>query len=217
MRNPGRHSAAFTLFEVILALLILALLSGAVYSIANAALNATRSTMDEQAATRRLQSFIRVTRDTFLNLPADAQLVYRIGKSDGGSPVPELVFRETAGAFGIPSLGGGSLVLAARPRADGTRTLSILRIPGDLTDRQAADLMSRGPWVPLLPRVERVKWTFFQGGVWREEWAEGAGRPQAVRLQMEGADLGGRPVDLSFWIPPVQPAPPAAAPQETPR
>jgi len=95
MRKNRARIAAFTLFEVILALMILGLLSGAVYSITVAALESTKATLVEQAGSRRLEAFVRITRDAFLNLPAEAELFLRFGKSSGGAQVPELVFSET--------------------------------------------------------------------------------------------------------------------------
>ncbi len=201
----------FTLFEVILALGLLALLTGAVYSISSAALDASRSTLDEQFAVRRLESFLRVTREAFLNLPREGSVFLRMTSSASGAPVPEMVFREAAGVFGISSLGGGSLILAARPRADGSRSFSMLRVPANMQGAELSRYSVDGPWVALLPGVERVKWTFFVNGEWREEWPEGAGRPLAVRLEMECRDVPGYPVDAQFWIPPLAAAPPPQA------
>jgi len=188
-----------------MALMILGLLSGAVYQIAAAALETTRAVIAEQTGARRLDAFLRITRDAFLNMPSDSQIFLRIGKSSSGAPVPELVFVETSGAFGVSSLGTGSLILAARPQADGTRVFSILRVPGDLQGTDLERLLSQGPWVGLLPGVERVSWLFFNAGEWVEEWPEGVGRPQSVRLLFEYIDLPGAKLDLQFWIPPVVP------------
>lgn len=214
MRRQTLTSRAFTLIEVILALGILALLTGAIYSISSAALDASKATLDEQFAVRRLESFLRVTRDAFLNLPREGSVQLRITRSSGGAPVPELVFQEAAGLFGIPSLGGGSLILAARPRADGSRTFSLLRVPKGIQGTELERLSSGNNWIPLLPRVEKVKWTFLANGEWKEEWPEGSGRPLAVRLQMDYLELPGIPVDSQFWIPALgqapQPAPPPA-------
>ena len=235
MRKKRTRIAAFTLFEVILALMILGLLSGAVYSITVAALESTKATLVEQAGSRRLEAFTRITRDAFLNLPAEAKLFLRFGKSSSGAPVPELVFSETTGTFGVASLGGGSLILSARPRADGTRVFSILRVPADLQGSDYDRLMEKGAWIPLLPGVEKVKWSFWRQGEWVEEWPEGRGRadgvvtrqgewvaewpegserPASVRLSFEYIDLPGSVIDLQFWIPPL--APPQAAPSESP-
>ena len=214
MRKRRASNKGFTLFEVILALMILGLLSGAVYSITAAALESTKATLTEQAASRRLEAFVRITRDAFLNLPADAKLFLRFGKASSGAPVPELVFSETTGTFGVSSLGGGSLILSARPRADGTRVFSILRVPADLQGIDYDRLMDQGAWIPLLPGVEKVSWLFWQQGEWVEEWPEGSTRPESVRLRFEYIDLPGSLIDLQFWIPPL--APPEVSPEKSP-
>jgi prepilin-type N-terminal cleavage/methylation domain-containing protein len=195
--------SGFTLFELIMALMILGLLSGAVYSISTAALETTKAVISEQAASRRLEAFLKVTRDSFSNLPADGKVFFRMAKSPAGSPVPELVFMETSGTFGVSSLGGGSLILAARPKADGTRAFSILRLPPNSQGIELERLRSQGAWVSLLPGVEKVKWLFFKTGEWVEEWEEGAERLRLVRLQFSYDKMPGSPIDVIFWIPPI--------------
>lgn len=216
MRIHRTVTRGFTLFEVILALMILGLLSGAVYSISSAALESTKATLAEQAGSRRLEAFARTTRDAFLNLPADAGLFLRMGKASSGAPVPELVFSETTGTFGVSSLGGGSLVLSARPRADGSRVFSILRVPANVQGADYDRLMSGGSWIPLLPGVEKVTWAFWRQGEWLEEWPEGSGRPESVRLKFEYNDLPGSLIDLQFWIPPLVPPQPPPQGSENP-
>jgi type II secretion system protein J len=212
MKISATRQNAFTLFEVILALMILGLLSGAVYTITTASLESTKATMDEQRGARRLEAFVRITRDAFLNLPSDARVFLRIAKSSTGAPVPELVFAETSGTFGLASLGGGSMILSARPRADGTRVFSILRVPGNVEGMEYDRFLEQGGWIPLLPGVEKVAWTFFNQGEWVEEWPEGSPRPTLVRLQFEYNDLPGSVIDLQFWVPPV--VPPEQAPAD---
>jgi len=207
------RQAGFTLFEVIMALMILGLLSGAVYSISSAALEASKSVITEQTSARQLEAFLRITREAFLNLPADANLSLRISKSASGAPVPELVFAETSGIFGVPSLGGGSLILAARPRADGSRTFSILRVPSEIDASAMERLVMKGDWISLLPGVSRVAWFFFNGNEWVEEWPQGAGRPQLVRLQFSYNPMAETLIDVQFWIPPL--APPQAPPEQS--
>ena len=187
MRKRRASIQGFTLFEVILALMILGLLSGAVYSITAAALESTKATLTEQAASRRLEAFVRITRDAFLNLPADGKLFLRFGKAS---------------------------ILSARPRADGTRVFSILRVPADLQGIDYDRLMDQGAWIPLLRGVEKVSWLFRQQGQWVEEWPEGGGRPESIRLRFDYIDLPGRVIDLQFWIPPL--AVPEARPQTSP-
>ena len=218
--HPSSFSSAFTLFEVILSLLILALLTGAVYSITSAATETSKATMDEQVSVRRMEAFLKVTRDAFLSLPREGKVQLRFSKSATGSPVPEVVFEEAAGLFGIPSLGGGSLILAARPRADGSRTMSLLRVPKDLQGTELENFKAGNSWVALLPRVEKVKWSFFANGEWKDEWLPGNGRPLTARLEMEYLDMAGSKIDCQFWIPPLSAAaqgqPPAPKPKPSP-
>lgn len=210
--------SGFTLFEVILALLILGLISGAVYSISSASLEATKAVLSGQAGVRRLEAFLHVTRDAFLNLPADGKVFLRMSKSTTGAPVPELVFEEVSGVFGVSTLGTGSLVLAARPKADGSRTFSMLVVPGTLSGTEKERFLSQGPWIPLLPKVERVVWTFYSAGEWKEEWPEGSPRPESIRLRFAYLEMPGSPIDIQFWIPrllpvaPNTPPPPQAMP-----
>ncbi len=215
MIRKSNHITGFTLFEVILALMILGLISGAVYSISSAAMEATKATISAQAGCRRLEAFLKVSRDAFLAIPADGQVFLRIAKSNRGAPVPEIVFREATGVFGIPSLGGGELVLGARPRSDGSRAFALLRVPGGLEGSEAERFLASGPWISILPGIERVVWSFYEAGEWKEEWPEGSARPKAVRLQFDYRELPGSPIDVQFWVPPL--AAPQVAPPSSPQ
>lgn len=208
------RDAGFTLFEVIMALMILGLLSGAVYSITSAALQSSQATITEQAGCRRVEAFARVLRDAFLNLPRDARVFLKMGKSSSGAPVQEMIFAETSGTFGVASVAGGSLILSDRPKSDGTRTFSILRVPAKMQGNDYDRMMAEGPWIPILPGVEKIAWSFFRQGKWQETWADGAGRPEAVRLSFDYRDLPGTTLDFQFWVPPLA-QPPAPSNQQT--
>lgn len=197
-----RRRQAFTLFEVVLALGIMMLLSGAIFLITTSALEATKITREEQRLSQRLDAFLRVTRDTFLGLEAKGRVYLRFEKTSLTAPMVELVLEQTAGAFGVASLGGGSLVLAALPQADGSRTFALRLLPkNDGTGRPQDDI----PWTPLFPGVERVKWSFFANGDWTDEWEPAQGRPELARLTFECRELAGPPVEAIFWIPPLSP------------
>jgi len=199
--NPFRKKrpGGFTLLEVILSMGILALLSASVYAIVSASIGSSRTAMEQQLAVRRLDSFLRVTRDTFLNLPPQSTVSYEVGKSAGGQPEPRLLLTKVQGILGMPSLAGGKAVLAARPRSDGTRTITLLRIPPHATKQeQEAALSSKG--IPLLPKIRNPRWSFFQGGAWRQEWPTGSPRPELIMLE---GDLDGipDPVEAVFYVP----------------
>jgi hypothetical protein len=160
-----------------------------------------------------MEAFLKVTRDAFLSLPREGRVQLRFSKSASGAPVSEIIFEDVSGVFGVPSLAGGSLILAARPRADGSRTMCLLLVPRDLPGAELERLKSGNSWIPLLPRVERVKWSFFANGEWKDEWLVENGRPLTARLEMENRDMGGSKIDVQFWIPPLAAAPAAPSPK----
>jgi len=210
-----RKRGAFTLLEVVLSMGILALLAASVYAIVNSSIGASRAAMDEQLTLRRLDAFLRVTRDAFLNLPATGTVTLESGKSQGGEPEQRLVLGRAQGIFGLPSLAGGSLVLSSRPKADGTRTITLLRIPANASDREREQALA-APGIPLLPKVRKPRWSFFQEGNWKEEWPAGNARPSLVRLQMEVDELPDG-VESIFYLPTLVTQQPPATEQQPPK
>ena len=214
-RNAGE---AFTLLEVILSMAILALLAASVYAITSSSITAARTAMDQQLILRRLDAFLWVTRNAFLNLPGQGTVILEIGKGGGGEAEPRLILGNVQGLFGMPSLGGGSLMLASKARADGTRTISMVRIPARLSDRDL-EKAKNSPGIPLLPKVRMPRWYFMSGSnndgtaSWKEEWPAGSPRPTMVRLHLE-LDGIPEPVDAIFYLPPIAP-PQAITPAQT--
>jgi len=204
---------AFTLVEVVLAMGILALLATAVYAVTSSAIGASRSAMEQQLLLRRADAFLSVVRDALVNLPAEGSVSLEIGKSTSASAEPRLVIAKTRNLFGLPSLGGGSLVIAARPMADGSRVLTLLRLPPGVRDDQRDQILS-GRGVPLLPGVISPSWSFFSGGTWREEYSTGSPRPQLVRLKFQLRDVPD-PIESLFYLTPLQSAQ-GSSPQPTP-
>lgn len=210
--SGGRSGGGFTLFEVVMAMMILGLLAGAVYSLATAALETSKAVKAEHQAAARLDSFLRILRETFVNLPPEAAVSFNMEESGSGVPVPEVVFERAPGAFGFPSMGTASLVLSARPLSDGTREFALMLRQERNTPVPTRGDDSDGMWVPLFGGVENVMWKFKRGSdEWVEEWPSGAGRPRMVRLSFDYAGMPGRPVDMQFWVPAVEP-PPKTAP-----
>lgn len=215
LQNGSRNSpGGFTLLEVVLSMGILALLAGSIYAISNSAITASRTTMEQQLTLRRVDAFLRVTRDALLNLPAQATVSLEVARSPGGNPEPRLILGNVQGLFGVPSLGGGSLVLAARPRADGSRTITMLRIPAKASEREIATALA-APGTPLLPGVRKPRWSFLVGDSWKEEWPAGSPRPTLVKLQFEINGIAD-PVEAIFFIPPVTAPPAEASPSPAP-
>ena len=87
----------------------------------------------------------------------------------------------------------------------------MVRIPARLSDRELEAALT-APGVPLLPKVRKPRWAFFQGGEWKEEWPTGSPRPELVRLQLEIDEIPD-PIEAIFYVPPV--SEPQATPPET--
>ena len=187
---------------------ILTLLAASIYAIASSSIGASRTAMDQQLTLRRLDAFLRVTRSAFLHLPGQGLVSLEIARGKGGEPESRLILEKAQGLFGMPSLGGGSLVLASKPRSDGTRTISMSRVPSNLTDSEREQALA-SPGIPLLPKVRKPRWSFFQEGAWKEEWPKGSPRPTLVRLQLEIEEIPD-PVEVIFFVPPVVPPPEVA-------
>lgn len=187
---------------------ILALLAASIYAIASSSIGASRTAMEQQLTLRRLDAFLRVTRSAFINLPSQGTVFLDLVRGKGGEPEPRLTLGKVQGLFGMPSLGGGSLVLAAKPRPDGTRTICMIRVPSTLKDSELESLLSSSG-TPLLPKVRKPRWSFFADGVWKEEWPKGSPRPTLVRLQLEMEEIPD-PVEAIFFVPPVVPPPEVA-------
>lgn len=195
----------FTLLEVILSMGIVALLASSVYAIVNSTLGASRTAVAMQFATRRADSFRTAVRDTLLNLPPQGSVALEIGKGPSGDPEPRLLLDRVQGVFGMPSLAGGTAVLAARAKSDGTRTMTLYRVPAGSGATQDRETILRSGGIPLLPGLIKPRWSFYQDGAWREEYPPGNPRPIMVRLT---AELRGQPdpFDAVFYVPPVSAA-----------
>lgn len=204
----------FTLLEVVLSMGIVALLAASVYAIVSSTLGASRAAVEMQFGTRRVDAFRTAVRDTLLNLPPQGSVALEIGRGPAGDPEPRLLLDKVQGVLGMPSLAGGTAVLAARARSDGTRTMTFYRIPARSASMDRESVMrSRG--IALLPGLIKPRWSFYQDGAWHEEFPPGSPRPLLVRLT---ADLKGQsdPLDAVFYVPPVAGAGTTASPTPSP-
>lgn len=215
MKTFSRHAGcrAFTLFEMVVVVGIFILLAGGIYATVNAAMRATATLTDENLEAQRLNAFVTLLRRTFHNLPSTAKFSGGVRLQDG-NPVPEIVLRDAPGVFawGPDEEDDATVFLSARPRLGGGRELSLLQLPGSLTEIERRDAISGGKWLRLLPDLRSATWRFYNPSQqdWVEEWVEGAERPPLLELNLEL--LGeGTPRRYIFWLPAVKEYVPSAA------
>lgn len=201
-RGVVQKNSAFTLLEIVLAMTILALLAGAVYSISTAAIESTKEALIEQFTLRRLEGFLHLTRQAFLNLPANGSIYLNTDNASTNDGVPDLYFQNATGLFGLASLAGGRLLLSSRSANDGTRSFAILRVAKNVQGSDLATAYQSDNWVTLLPKIKNPRWSFFKDGAWFYEWPQGAGRPQLARLQIDLIGMNNR-IEAIFYIPPI--------------
>jgi len=206
-----RGCAGFTLFEMIVVIMIFVLMAGGIYATVTAAMQATATLSEENLRTQRLNALVGLLRRTFHNLPATAGISG--GVRAGGEGIPEIVLRDAPGVFAWGSGGpsAGAVVLAARPRLGGGREFSLLLLPSSLGEMERRDALDRGGWLRLVPDLRAARWRFFNPALqeWVEEWPEGVERPPLVELSLEllGEEI---PRSYVFWLPPVKDAAPDA-------
>jgi prepilin-type N-terminal cleavage/methylation domain-containing protein len=201
----GRRCAAFTLFEMVVVMVIFVLMAGGIYTAVQVAVRASATLAEENLRTQQVSAMVSLLRRTFHNLPATA--VVSGGVQAGSDGVVELVLADAPGIFawGIGGTSGGTAVLAARRQVGGARVLSLLMLPSNLSEMERREAVERGGWLPLLPDLRTVRWRFFNPDQqdWVEEWLPDTGRPPLVELSLVLLDEA-VPRTYVFWVPPVK-------------
>ncbi|MFZ4764743.1 MAG: prepilin-type N-terminal cleavage/methylation domain-containing protein [Roseimicrobium sp.] len=187
-----RHG--FTLLEIVMALTILALLSGMVFGIIRVSMNTATETRALQLENDAVSRFILLCRHTFQNLPSTAILTLTITEK-GTPPQQELTLSGVpeAFAFGVNPMSYKDSILGLRPDLTATNasetgaplyTLALSRediIPKDPNQPPgAASPSGEGAaapddqgryWMPLMSNVTSLSWRFLkEDDVWEEEW-----------------------------------------------
>jgi prepilin-type N-terminal cleavage/methylation domain-containing protein len=97
LRRTNARERGLTLLEVVVALAILALMSGAIYGIVSGAVESTATLALIQSEDRRVEAFLHRTRATFAHLPAGATLELKVLENE---PLrQELILRGVGDAF----------------------------------------------------------------------------------------------------------------------
>jgi prepilin-type N-terminal cleavage/methylation domain-containing protein len=205
LRAAHRVRAGFTLFEMIVVIMIFVLMAGGIYATVSAAVQASATLSEENLRNQRLNAFVSLLRRTLHNLPATARISGGVGTA--GEGLPQLVLRDAPGVFawGTGGPAAGTVVLAARPRLGGGREFSLLMLPSSLGEVERRDALDRGRWLRLVPDLRTARWRFFNPALqdWADDWPEEGGRPPLVELSLSllGEEI---PRSYVFWVPPVK-------------
>ena len=191
---------AFTLVEVLIAMVVFMLLVGGIFTVVAVSTTSAREITTTRLQGARIDSFQTLLRSIFLNLPPDARIDLRVRDAKGGPAVELLIF--PAPDFMDFSTGGSGegLSLAALPDGRGAYTVSMANYhtrEGEDREREIA----AATWIPLLPDVRSVKWRFGMPGqpVLQETWDANSGRPAFIVLNLTLSD--GVSPEFTFGVP----------------
>jgi len=190
----SRAKAGLTLFEVIIAMIVISLLTGTVFAIVASAVRATSEVETINKEADEVHAFASLLRKTFTSLPSDARV--RININDEGPPLLQTLRLDdvpTAFSFGskpasYEKLRIGMVIQSDEPSEDGSLlyTVGVTRtdILSDgvesgivVTDDDevllAPDENGRY-WLPLIRNVTSLTWRVYleDKKEWTEEWQE---------------------------------------------
>jgi uncharacterized membrane protein YgcG len=222
----GSAIKAFTLFEVTLAVAILALLTGVMLTMVEKTLETSALLEAEQQRLEQRQGIIDLLRITFRTLPNRTKMISRRVTDSSGNPEQQIVFANATDVLAWGSIDEvlhSSAILGAPSQVGGAVLLSIKRIlPPDLdntgtnTNSATIDYLSYIPdegasgdtaqWLPLLDKLKLVQWRFFDPRTmtWLDDWTDSASRPTLAELTIQYVEETD-PERYVFWLPPVTP------------
>lgn len=221
-RNRERRTAkGFSLLEVVIALTILAMITGTLFAIIRGSVKGASDIERTQRENDQINRFLELCRITFQTMPSSATLTLKQLDSSGMSSSQELSIAGVPTCFGFGAVPTSyeETVIGLRPdireptsedgspryllsitrkdiiAASADPTQSVVFTTGlDENPEYAADEQQR-TWMPLLRGVKMMKWRFFKDSSdeWLEEWSESKW-PDLIelQLQMDGRSLPSR-------------------------
>jgi len=206
MQISSQHSKGFTLLEVVLAVGIIALLSGSIVAISASTLSLTSTLINEQELRIQsdvVESHIRRNFSTILN---DSSIELTIGGSEsstGGTFVSSVsgtqALRITNPSVYFPLDGFDTLasetVLTTTLNEEGYLDLIQVYISNPNTSGES-DIFT----ITLLSNLKSISWHFFQPDIqdWVTEWTEQTNNPSQIRFSYQKLDE--TPENLFIWV-----------------
>jgi len=202
-----RSVRAFTLMEVVIALTILGMITGTLFSIIQGSVKGAAQIEQIQRENDAINRFLDLCRKTFTTLPSTATLELTLLDPNSPASGQELTISGSPNCFGfgINPISYKDTILGLRPDPNGaTDTNQALvsylclsredlipqtdsngmALRQETTGLTAPDDQGRY-WMPLLPDVVNLKWRFFKDAddTWLEEWNNDAW-PDLIEIQL---------------------------------
>ena len=206
----SRPTAAFTLIQVHISLLVLALLAGGIMMAVSTSTKVTAIIGQEQMKLARLDAFVRLCRQSFLNLPGSAEVEIRARQLGSRGDALDLLLLNAPGTFlvGSSASQGDNVALSALPDGSGTATIALkhFTIPKNRKNDPIVidQILAEPPWVKLIQNVEKISWRFMDpdtGEIFQNVKQQRT-RPQILVLDLQLAGQSSQ--SYQFWIPEIE-------------
>lgn len=219
-----KSHAAFTLIEVVVALILLSMITGTLFAIIQTSVRTAAHAEQEQREKDGINRLLDLLRKTFTTLPSTATLELTL-TDQNASDQQELLITGAPNTFGfgIKPISYSATTLGLRPDLQGRTdeagnllfSLSLSRtdlipqtddnqmaIGQELDGVLAQDEQGRH-WMPLLHNVSTLKWRFYKQSedVWHEEWSQSAW-PDLIEIQLVMRDRT-TPIRMVFSVPTI--------------
>jgi len=185
-RRATENSSGFTLVEVVLGVLILALLGGVLFTLVESTLGAAAQLSVRQGQTQEVNGLMEICRETFATLDGRAQFTAAVKPATGGGYVQELRIENGPLAFAWQGTGAekGTTTMAPRPQANGLLAFCLLHERSEPAADEGNQPPAKPKWFVLMRDLKKLEWRFFdsRASTWRKEWEEGVFRPSMVEL-----------------------------------
>jgi prepilin-type N-terminal cleavage/methylation domain-containing protein len=198
----SRRRGAFTLLEVMVAVMVMALVAIAIYRFVVVDLQSMKLSTEDTAQKGAVQALIAVLQEEFCNLsPAEPNAL--LGEAhkfnEKASDQVEWLTQAGNGLFTEAAAGPWKVTLMLRPQdKTNTYTLGLLR---QLPDNSSKE----DHWLPLLPNVDAIEIRYFDQrlNVWLEKWSDSQSRPSLVRVRIWRTDQT-TPYEVVIELPPTR-------------
>jgi len=232
--NPDKHThrsaiAGFSLFEIAVALTILGLISGAIFSILWQAGETASEIRELDRREEEVARFVHLLRETIEHLPEEGTLEM-VPAEETASGYPELKIGNSSTAFTFGEIVGSAeeCILSLRPGAttpegEPTFDLAISRAefaPEDTTGSGMALRVSEEDflqadeegryWMPLLTGITAASWAYWDEDqkTWLDEWTDDSKLPPLLAFSIDDT-YRPAPLRLVFEVPEQVSNPPA--------
>ena len=211
-RFSARLCRGISLLELVVALTIIAMLSGTVYAIISGSVRAAVHMQHVQIENDEVNRFIQVLRQAFQSLPSTATITLKTGDTSSGLQELTISGSPECFGFGPNPISYKDTIIGLRPdenateKSESKQTLFFLGItrediiPQDPSGQSSQQVRSTGAgllapdgagriWMPLMSNVASLTWRCYKDDQeqWQDEWSSTA-FPQLVEMNLTLAE-----------------------------